>query len=76
MCLVTRCGRSLVPSQDLVLEAADGVLFVIDSALAPIAEARIEALFRPGYPHQANETPSSSPPQEGPSHAARQSPRR
>lgn len=76
VCLVTRCGRSLVPSQDLVLEAADGVLFVIDSALAPIAEARIEALFRPGYPHQANEIPSSSPPQEGPSHAARQSPQR
>ena len=55
-CLVHRCGRTLVPKGDLVLEAADGVFFVVDAALAPVIEPQLESLFKTGSPGASGES--------------------
>lgn len=60
--IVERCGRRVVPSPDLTLEAADQVLFVMDTDLAPELHDSIQDLLRGTRGPAA---PDAAPP-EGP----------
>ena len=60
--VVERCGRRVVPTADLTLEAADQVLFVMDSDLAPELHDRVRDLLRgTGEPAPPDAGPTGGP---------------